>query len=106
LNFFTDTPLNGVKYLDFVYFVKAYDLYYNRSSSTITPDLVEEILRLKNGMNKQRTNFNRSTKIKITDYWLLGLIEGEGSFPLNKIEISTKFRYKNGFGSRASFYCN
>lgn len=68
--------------MDFVDFTKAYGLYFNRSSSSITPDLIEEILKLKNGMNRQRTNFIRSIKINITDYWLLGLIEGEGSFHL------------------------
>jgi hypothetical protein len=33
-------------------------------------------------MNKKRNNFIKSPKhnIKITPYWLLGLIEGEGYF--------------------------
>ena len=74
------SPLNGVKYLDFLDFSKAYDLYFNRPSRSITPDVIEEVLKLKNGMNRQRNNFNRSIPINITDYWLLGLIEGEGSF--------------------------
>ncbi len=87
-----DSPLNGVKYLDFVYFAKAYDLYFNRSSVSITPDLIEEILKLKNGMNRQITNF--PIKIDITDYWLLGLIEGEGSFHLIRSRLISVFVIK------------
>jgi hypothetical protein len=59
------SPLNGVKYLDFS---KAYDLYFNRPSRSITPDVIEEVLKLKNGMNRERTNFNRPIPINITDY--------------------------------------
>jgi hypothetical protein len=47
---------------------KAYDLYFNRPSRSITPDVIEEVLKLKNGMNRERTNFNRPRPINITDY--------------------------------------
>lgn len=46
------SPLNGVKYLDFLDFVKAYDIYFNRPHRVVTPDIIEEILKLKNGMNR------------------------------------------------------
>ena len=82
IDILNSSPLNGVKYLDFLNFSKAYDLYFNRPSRSITPDVIEEVLKLKNGMNRQRNNFNRPIPINITDYWLLGLIEGEGSFHL------------------------
>lgn len=62
------SPLNGVKQLDFEDFTKAYNLYFNRPSPTVTVDLIEEVLNIKNGMNKQRTDFSRPLKIKITDY--------------------------------------
>lgn len=37
----------GVKYLDFLDFAKAYDLYFNKSSKAITEDLTKELLKLK-----------------------------------------------------------
>ena len=42
-------------------------------------------------MNNNRTNFNSgpSHKINITSYWLLGFVEGDGSFSINK----DKFRH-------------
>lgn len=45
-------------------------------------------------MNKQRTDFSRPIKIKITDYWLLGLIEGEGSFYLIRSRLVPAFAIK------------
>jgi hypothetical protein len=41
-----------------------------------------KVLVLKNEMNNKRTNFNMPSDhtIRITDYWLLGFVEGEGSF--------------------------
>ncbi|MZE47790.1 hypothetical protein GTY49_33630, partial [Streptomyces sp. SID5477] len=35
------SPLNGVKYLDFLDFSKAFDLYFNRPSRSLTPDVIE-----------------------------------------------------------------
>ena len=36
-------------------------------------------------MNRNRTNFDMPTnhKVRITPYWLLGLIKGDGSFSYN-----------------------
>ncbi|OTA47126.1 hypothetical protein K449DRAFT_138357 [Hypoxylon sp. EC38] len=62
------SPLNGVKQFDFEDFTKAYNLYFNRSNITVTDDLIDEVLKIKIGMNKQRTNFNRPMEINITDY--------------------------------------
>lgn len=62
------SPLNGIKYLDFLDFVKAYELYFNRPNGTFSSDLIEEILNLKAGMNRQRINKERPIDIKITDY--------------------------------------
>lgn len=41
-----------------------------------------KVLALKNEMNNKRTNFNMPSDhtIRITDYWLLGFVEAEGSF--------------------------
>lgn len=45
-------------------------------------------------MNKQRTNLNRPMKINITDSWLLGLIEGEGSFLSIRSRLALVFAIK------------
>lgn len=123
-----DHPLKGVKCLDFADFVKAYFLYFNRSSGShnplgkedeggatarsrmLTPEVIAEILSIKNSMNKKRTSFLKpvvtlegvfarqesyhSSKINISDYWLLGLIEGEGSFHLTRSRIIPGFSLK------------
>lgn len=109
-------PLKGVKSLDFADFVKAYFLYFNRGEETVSPEIIGEILNIKKGMNKQRTSFLKSTnhphpltsegvvstgqelwfssKIQITDHWLLGLIEGEGSFHLIRSRLIPGFVIK------------
>jgi hypothetical protein len=45
-------------------------------------------------MNRERTNFNRPRPINITDYWLLGLIEGEGSSRLIRSKLIPVFAIK------------
>lgn len=43
-------------------------------------------------MNKKRTKFNLPLNhIKISPYWLLGFIEGEGSFYLNRSKLTPTF---------------
>lgn len=70
----------GKKYLDFSDFKRAFELYTN--SKTKTPELILDITLIKDGMNKGRTNFSMPTehKYRITPYWLLGFVEGDGSF--------------------------
>jgi hypothetical protein len=72
--------LNSTKLINFLDYKKAFELY--RSSKKITKEVDEEIANLKNGMNKQRTNFQMpgSYRPRITPNWLLGFVEGEGSF--------------------------
>jgi hypothetical protein len=52
------------------------------SSKKISEEVDQEIANLKNGMNKQRTNFQmpESYRPLITPNWLLGFVEEEGSF--------------------------
>ena len=80
---FDKYSLNTTKYLDYINFKKAFLLYQGRDD-LVTQELIEQILALKNGMNILRTDFNMpsSHKISINKNWLLGLIEGEGSFQL------------------------
>lgn len=84
IEIFTKYPLNSSKHLDFIAFRRAYELYI--SSNSKTQELAEEIVMIKDSMNSKRTNFDteKSHKIYITDNWLLGFVEGDGSFCVAK----------------------
>lgn len=91
ISIFDKYNLNTIKYLDYLDFKQGFILYneYKEKDKTV---LLGQLLKLKNGMNKNRTNFNLADhKIVISDYWLLGLIEGEGSFHLEKKELRPGF---------------
>ena len=59
----------------------------------MTEDVSSEIMKLKEKMNSKRTEFEMpySHKPLITKHWLLGFVEGEGSFSVrresNKFEL-------------------
>jgi hypothetical protein len=52
-----------------------------------------DFVKAANSMNKKRNNFIKSPNqnIKMTPYWLLGLIEGEGSFFVTKKNLTQHF---------------
>lgn len=83
LKIFDQYPLQGSKWLNYRYFSKAFDLYLNSDRGAET---LKDILNIKNGMNRLRSDFTMSNdkEIRITPYWLLGFIEGEGCFSINK----------------------
>jgi hypothetical protein len=85
--------LNGIKYLDYVDFRKAFILYFDRID-TLTDEIRAEILKIRSNINTSRTDFSMPLehRVKITPYWLLGLIEGEGSFYLNRDPIRPGFQ--------------
>jgi len=88
---FDKYQLNTTKFLDFSDLKKAFFLYHEREG-ILTDLLIDKILSIKNGMNKNRVNFEMSqSHIKITKYWLLGLIEGEGSFQLWRSDLLPVF---------------
>lgn len=80
---FEKFPLNGIKYLDYLCFKEGVSLKLN--GSIPKDEQFRRIASLKISMNTQRVNFEMpdSHTIRITPYWLLGLIEGEGTFCLN-----------------------
>lgn len=82
IDIFSKNPLNTTKHLNFVIWKEAFELYTNRTGKSCSSELMTKILALKDEMNKKRTNFNMPTDhtIRITDYWFLGFVEGEGSF--------------------------
>src|SRR5271156_5899540 len=81
-------PLNTTKYLDFLSWKKAFLLYISsKEKSIIEKEIIKsEILTLKNNNNRGRTDFAMATinNIVIKPYWLLGFIEGEGCFSIQK----------------------
>lgn len=61
------------------------------------------ILEIKSGMNTKRlSSLSYFEDISITKYWLLGFIEGEGCFNVEKTLIA-KFRL--GQVSKKKYYC-
>lgn len=94
ISIFDKYNLNTSKYLDYLNFKKAFILYQERNKTIEDKQaLIDQILDLKNGMNKSRTDFNfpADHKITITRPWLLGFIEGEGSFYLLRNEFEPAF---------------
>lgn len=80
IKIFNEYSLNSTKILNFINFKEAFELYIN--SKKKTPELAQNLEKIKSGMNSKRTNFELPEwhQIKITPYWLLGFVEGEGSF--------------------------
>jgi LAGLIDADG endonuclease len=92
---FESFPLNTTKYLDYTSFKQALFINIklrNTSNLEIKDNYRKQILDLKNSINTKRTEFVLPLNhIKITPYWLLGLIEGEGSFHLWRTTLTPVF---------------
>lgn len=84
INIFSDYPLKSTKLLNFLEFKRAFELYI--SSKNKTKDLSLEIEKIKNIMNRGRLDFQlpEGHCPIVTSYWLLGFVEGEGSFHLDR----------------------
>lgn len=97
--------LNTTKHLDFLAFKEAFELYWSISpqsteipaatckvshdelaNAAITPTTKDQISLkidiIKNSMNSKRSihEMPKDHEIRITPYWLLGFVEGDGSF--------------------------
>ena len=104
---FDKKPLNTTKHLNYLAFKEAYILWstkHEKNSSKDISVIKKKILDLKNSMNKKRINFKQSVKhkIKITPYWFLGFVEGEGYFCLKKNKTSLSLEF--GLGQTKSEY--
>nr|YP_009710792.1 hypothetical protein [Macrolepiota fuliginosa]QFZ98741.1 hypothetical protein [Macrolepiota fuliginosa] len=81
-------PLNTTKYLDYLSWNKAFLLYLSSKDKNSTEkELIKsEILTLKSNNNRRRTDFvmGANHNIIIKPYWLLGFLEGEGCFSIQK----------------------
>ena len=92
ISLFDSYNLNTSKYLDYLDFKKAFNIYNDREGF-LTEELKNKVLELKDGMNIKRKNFNMPNdhKVVIAKSWLLGLIEGEGSFLLWRNDLVSAF---------------
>lgn len=79
--------------MDYLDFKKAFFLFRNRKSSELTlQESNLKIIKLKEGMNSKRVNFvlPENHNIVITGNYLVGLLEGDGSFYLNKHDMTAR----------------
>ncbi len=73
--------LNTTKHLYFLAFALAFRLYTENKSPEARKEIMPFIQDITREMNKERTDFNLPTNhFIITPYWLLGFVEGDGSF--------------------------
>lgn len=93
LPIFDNFNLNTTKHLDYLAFKEALLLEIPQSNETdLRLEYSNKIINLKNNMNLKRTDYSLPLNhIKITPYWLLGLIEGEGSFHLRRNSLTPTF---------------
>lgn len=78
---FSHFPLNTTKFLDLLSFEQALNLYTKNSSRSGREKINPLIKSIKGNMNTQRIDFNMSLNhYKLTRNWLLGFVEGDGSF--------------------------
>jgi len=80
IQIFDKYNLNTTKYLDYLAFKKAFNIYNNKDENSKIDTIKNDIIKLKESMNKKRVDFDRPNDIVINKYWLLGFIEGDGSF--------------------------
>lgn len=89
--------LNTSKHLDYLDFKEAFLFYLNRDKNLNPEAVKDEILKFKNKMNTNRVHFDRpdNSKIVITNNWLLGFTEGDGSFFLRRDNLTPIFSIEN-----------
>jgi len=86
-----NNTLNSSKYLNYLSFKQAYEIYHKCisdanqegiDSASLLFKTKKELLGIRSTINKRRINFimPKSHNIKITPYWILGFVEGDGSF--------------------------
>lgn len=97
ISIFDKYNLNTSKYLDYLDFKEAFLFYVNRDKSLKPSAVKDKTLELKNKMNTNRVDFDRpeNSKIVITKSWLLGFIEGDGSFFLRRDSLTSMFSIEN-----------
>ena len=98
---FDKYPLNTSKNLNYIMWKQGYELYiYRETLPRNQNEIFNEIIDLKNQMNKRRISFKQPEGhcINITSYWLMGFVEGEGFF---SVHLKSN-RFVFGIGQTAS----
>jgi len=93
---FEQFPLNTTKYIDYLAFKKAFFMFVNRKRGKLNKeDLYSKIILLKNSMNNKRVIYDLPVghRIRITGNYLVGLLEGDGSFYLNKQDMTGRVSF-------------
>jgi len=99
IEIFSNHPLNTTKMLNFLTWKEAFEIYAGfRSKSKVERGEIEknvfvQINKLKDLFNTNRKDFElpKDHLPVITRYWLLGFIEGEGSFYMQKSQYVVRF---------------
>jgi hypothetical protein len=94
IEIFSNNPLNTKKRLDFEDWKLAYEYYMQVKDDDSRIEQGAKIHKIKEGMNRGRSYpglISTTSDIKITNYWLLGFIEGEGSFSVVKFNLRVRF---------------
>lgn len=85
-------PLNTTKRLNFEDWKQAFELYFGVDNiSDRGETILEKIDEIKKGMNTRRHYETSKLEFHISKYWLLGFIEGEGSFSISKNRLHQIF---------------
>lgn len=83
IEIFSKTPLNSCKHLNFLNFKQAFELYTSEGIKDKN-QLRVQIEDIKNSMNTNRTDYYWPNRhFRMTPNWLLGFIEGDGSFNID-----------------------
>ena len=103
-------PLNTNKQLNFLDWQKAFYLYISLKNKNLNIEekdkIKAQILKLKAGMNSSRifTGESASHEIKVTPYWLLGFIEAEGCFHIDKNSFQQTFSIELAISLRSTVF--
>jgi NADH-ubiquinone oxidoreductase chain 4 len=89
---FDSFPLNTSKNLDYLIFKKVY--YLKKSKTYRTPQGLSAIKKILSQLNNNRTDFTqpKDHSIRITPGWVIGFIEGDGNFYIQRKKTSFIFR--------------
>ena len=89
IDIFSSRPFNTTKHLNFLAFKRAFELYIGAKRKS---DVKEEIGIIISRMNAIRPDRSVGDhKISVTPNWLLGFVEGEGSFVVAKRQYTLIF---------------
>jgi hypothetical protein len=99
LPIFKYVELNSSKYYDFIVFEKAVNVIRNKYHLHSEKQyILKYYLDMKNKCSKSKPDY----KINITNYWLGGFTDGDGSFSTNK--LVPKFKFENHIKELELFY--